>query len=67
LTGDQVIVSQVQLDRLHDRLYELEAALDDVDMDLAETSGSSAYKSAFQHLYQVADHLRGVLIEPAAH
>ncbi len=67
LASDQVIVSQVHLDRMHDRLYELEAALDDVDMDLAENAKSSAYQAAFQHLYQVADHLRGVRIEPASH
>ena len=65
LTDDLVVVSQGQLDRLHDRLYELEAALDDVDMDLKGTNSATAYKTAFAHIYQAADGLRGALIEPA--
>jgi len=60
----QLLVSQAQLDRLHDRLYALEAALDDVDADLAERARESDYRSALRHLYAAADDLRGFVVEP---
>lgn len=71
LPAGQVIVGQQDLDRLHDRLYALEAALDDVERDLAEIAASPsdrargrAYEVAFAHLRAAAEDLRGVLVEP---
>jgi len=63
LADGLVIVGQAELDRLHDRLYALEAALDDVDGDLAQDRSSVAVWEAFEHLYAVADRLRGVSVE----
>jgi hypothetical protein len=58
-------VTQGELQRLHDRLYRLEAALEDVDADLAGQPSSRAYRQAFEHLYEAAKDVAGVVIEPA--
>jgi hypothetical protein len=60
----QVIVSEDDLKRLHDRLYRLESAIDDTEADLSETSSAPAYKAAFEHLHEAARDLAGVVIEP---
>ena len=59
-----VIVEQRLLDRLHDKLYRLESALEDVDADLDGDRSVAAYRLAFSHLYEVASDLRGVVVEP---
>lgn len=71
MPNGQVVVAQSDLDRLHDGLYALEAALDDVCADLTELTASSsaqtrgrAYEAALAHLRAAAEDLRGVLIEP---
>lgn len=71
LPAGQVVVSQAELDRVHDRLYALEAALDDVAADLADVPASAserararAFEAALAHLRSVAEDLRGVLVEP---
>ena len=63
---DQLVVEQAQLDRMHDLLYALEAALQDVEQDLQGRSARSdkAYRQAFLHLFRAADDLRGVVVEP---
>ena len=60
----QVVVEQTELDRLHDLLYALEAALVDVERDLQGRRQPDAYRRAFLHLYRAADDLRGRVIEP---
>lgn len=64
-------MAQRDLDRLHDRLYALEAALDDVDADLGELGArgtaaarAAAYEAALAHVRAAAEDLRGVLVEP---
>lgn len=65
LADGQVIVVQAQLDRLHDRLYALEAALDDVASDLSGTAPTAkALAAALAHLQTAAEDLRGVVVEP---
>jgi hypothetical protein len=59
-----VIVSEDDLRRVHDRLYLLEAALEDVEADLEGKSAPAAYKEAFSHLYEAAKDLVGVVVEP---
>jgi hypothetical protein len=59
-----VVVAEAELQRLHDRLYRLEAAMEDVDADLAGHSSASAYRQAFEHLYEAAEDVAGVVIEP---
>jgi hypothetical protein len=49
---------------VHDRLYRLESALEDVDADLAANAGPKAYREAFDHLYESAKDLVGVVVEP---
>ena len=49
---------------MHDRLYLLEAALEDVESDLREKTGPTAYREAFDHLYEAAKDLVGVVVEP---
>jgi hypothetical protein len=65
LPEGQVVVTQGELQRLHDRLYRLEAALEDVDADLAGQPSAPAYRQAFEHLYEAAKDVAGVVIEPA--
>jgi hypothetical protein len=59
----QVIVSEEDLRRLHDGLYRLESATEDVDADLADSPGAKAYRAAFDHLYESAKDLVGVVVE----
>jgi len=66
LADGQVIVEASDLDGLHDRLYALEAALDDVAIDLAEPKRLTPADllAALAHLRTVAEDLRGTVIEP---
>jgi hypothetical protein len=61
---DQCIVSVADLIRLRDRLYRLEAAVDDVQQDLVVASGDQAYRFAFEHLMDAVGDLVGSVIEP---
>lgn len=72
LPAGQVVVAQGDLDRLHDRLYALDAALEDVDADLAAARGRGAparhparvWAEALAHLCEAASDLRGLVVEP---
>ncbi|MGO9197845.1 MAG: hypothetical protein ACLQK4_12060 [Acidimicrobiales bacterium] len=59
-------ISIAQWRSLQDRLYQLTAALEDVDQDLAGKPAAGAYRDAFRHLYAAANRLRGAEIEPSA-
>jgi hypothetical protein len=55
--GDaQLVVARAELDALHDRLYELEAAIEDVDRDLAaaDPPGERDYHEALDWILAVA-------------
>lgn len=55
--GDaRLVVARTELDALHDRLYELEAAIEDVDRDLAAADPPTAddYREALEWLLAVA-------------
>lgn len=67
--GD-VVVAAAELDRLHDRLYALEAALVDVETDLGSLRANAAahvraaaYEAALAHLRGAAEDLRGFVVE----
>ena len=62
--ADQCLVSTSDLARLHDRLYRLEAAVDDVRADLAASTAASTYRQAYEHLMDAAVDLVGTVIEP---
>ena len=57
-------MSAADIARLHDHLYRLEAAVDDVTADLAADSGVPAYRLAYEHLMEAVADLVGTVIEP---
>ncbi len=61
---DQCLVAVADLGRLHDRLYRLEAAVEDTAADLAGSAGAAAYRSAYEHLLEAAADLVGTVVEP---
>lgn len=65
IPAGRVIVAESDLRRLHDRLYRLESAVQDVDADLAQAGSARAYREAFEHLYDAASDLVGMVVEPA--
>ena len=66
MPADQCIVSAADLERLHDRLYRLEAAVEDVTGDLATATGTGAYRQAYEHLMDAVGDLVGTVIEPVS-
>jgi hypothetical protein len=60
----QSIVSDAELRRLHDRLYQLEAAVADVTADLADDGSLAGHRAALAHLLDAARDLVGVVVEP---
>jgi hypothetical protein len=63
LAPGQLVVDVRDLDRLHDLLYALEAAMEDVEGDLAQSAAGGAYRRAFDHLWAAAADLRGTVVE----
>jgi hypothetical protein len=63
IPAGQVIVAEDDLSRLHDRLYRLESAIEDVDADLTSSHTLKAYREAFDHLYEAASDLVAVVVE----
>jgi hypothetical protein len=59
------VVAETDLQRMHDRLYRLEAALEDVDADLSDDDSAAALRAALAHLSEPARDLVGLVIEPA--
>ena len=56
-------MSVADVNRLHDLLYRLEAAVDDVTADLAATSTPAAYRQAYAHLMDAVGDLVGIVVE----
>ena len=54
--GDaQLVIARAELDALHDRLYELEAAIEDVDRDLAAgATGATEVREALDWILTAA-------------
>jgi hypothetical protein len=61
LSERELVVTRDQLDALHDRLYVLECAVEDVERDLADDPDVEDYRQALQW---VLDAARGVLADP---
>ena len=59
LAEHELIVTREELDDLYDRLYVLEAAVQDVDTDLADEPGLKEYKEAVNWLLEAARPLLG--------
>lgn len=66
LDSGEALVASGDLAALRDRLYVLEAALDDVEADLRGRPPLEEYVAAFRHLYAAAAPLRGAALEPRA-
>ena len=66
LGQDDVLLSRASLGDLKDALYRLEAAMEDVDTDLADSDDPGTHRAALWHLYQAAANVRGLRIEPKA-
>jgi len=66
LDSGEALVDADALNRLRDRLYVLESALDDVEKDLRGRPEPEEYRRAFQHLYAAAGQLRDACVEPRA-
>ncbi len=67
LSDAELIVARAALDALHDQLYVLEAAIDDVERDLAEAGELDDYKRALEWVLEAARPLvAGGLVDPRA-
>jgi hypothetical protein len=54
LSETELVVARHELDELHDRLYVLEAAVEDVERDLAESDGPEEVREALEWLLDAA-------------
>jgi hypothetical protein len=54
LAEHELVVTRTELDDLHDKLYVLEAAVDDVESDLAGDPTSADYREAIDWLLEAA-------------
>ena len=61
-----MVVSRQQLQGLHDRIFTVEAALDDIEGDLARSRSAGGYRAALDHLVLACAELRGFTLEPRA-
>ena len=59
LSEDELVMTRRAMDELRDRLYVLEAAIDDVERDLAGSPTKSDYQDAVEWLLDAARPLRG--------
>jgi len=59
LTESELVVTRAELDTLHDQLYVLEAAIEDVERDLTGTPTKQDYADAVAWLLQAARPLLG--------
>lgn len=66
LGPDDILMSRGAFEALRDLLYRIEAALQDVDTDLAGGADSDEYRQALWHLYRTAAAVRTVSFEPRA-
>lgn len=54
LAEHELVVTRAELDDLHDKLYVLEAAVEDVERDLAEARTAADYREALAWLLEAA-------------
>lgn len=54
LGDDRVVVTRTELAELHDKLYALEAAVEDTDADLASARTLADLRAAAEHLLEAA-------------
>ncbi|NQV07693.1 hypothetical protein HQ535_14200 [bacterium] len=66
LSSGQTLVASEELEMLRDLIWELGAALDDVEQDLIGRPKADEYRRAFEHLHGAASQLRDRAPEPIA-
>ncbi len=66
LGPDDVLLSRHGFLAIRDLLFHIEAALQDVDQDLAAGADPEEYRKALWHLYEAAGGVRAVSFEPRA-
>jgi hypothetical protein len=66
LGEDDVLLSRASFQELKDVVFAIEAALQDVDRDLASAESPSDYREALWHLYHAAADVRTASLEPRA-
>ncbi len=66
LGPEDVLISRQGFLEVRDLLYRVEAALQDVDQDLASGADPDEYRKALWHLYEAAGAVRTVGFEPRA-
>jgi hypothetical protein len=54
LDESEIVVARARLDALHDRLYVLACAVEDVDADLARAAGADDFRAAAEWLLEAA-------------
>lgn len=54
MSDAELIVTRAALDELRDKLYVLEAAIEDVERDLVDAEGEQAYRDALEWLLAAA-------------
>ena len=59
LSEDELVMTRRAMDELRDRLFVLEAAIEDVERDLAGSPTKSDYRDAVEWLLEAARPLRG--------
>jgi hypothetical protein len=55
-----------RMEALRDLVYRIEAAMDDVDQDVAEDDSAAGTRQALWHLYRACADVRSVSLEPLA-
>lgn len=66
LGPDDVLMTRSTFGQVRDLLYRIEAALQDVDRDLAAGADPDEYRKALWHLYEAAGSVRSLTFEPRA-
>lgn len=66
IAPDEVLIGRDQFDDWRDRLYQLEAAIEDAEQDLGKAPTLREYTEAFQVLYRAAQEARSFRLEPRA-
>jgi hypothetical protein len=66
LSPDDVLIARSSFEAVRDFMYRIEAALQDVDADLAAGADPEEYRKALWHLYEAAAEARAFAFEPRA-
>jgi hypothetical protein len=66
LSPEDVLIARSSFEAVRDLLYRIEAALQDVDADLAAGAEPDEYRKALWHLYEAAADARAFAFEPRA-